>query len=206
MSKPKKYSIKWHEQELARKRKERSDAGRKGGIANSPHKNYKEGYGNTVKDKTKDPKPRYRSRVDYDFLKYIRLVFKWAQENYNLNRPKIELMLFLYGTGAFSKKQFNDFHKVVGMYADKSLKNLIDEGWVTQWRPANRYKKIHALYTLTQKAKIMCNKMHKYSCGIDEIPLTPDKNILVQKKEEKRINSYYLDAIKRMNKDKAPKD
>lgn len=200
-----KYSIKWHREELAKKVAVKSEAGKKGSKARlDKHYDYKKGYGNTIKKHTKKPYPRYRSRVEYDFLKYVRLVFKWAQENYELSRPRLELMLFLYGTGAFSKKQFNDYHKTVGMYADKTLGDLMDEGWITQWRPANKSKKIHALYTLTQKAKIMCNKMHKYSCGAEEIPLSRDKNILVQNKDEKRINGYYLDAIKKMNKDKAP--
>ena len=199
------FSMKWHKEELAKMVKIRSDAGKKGSKARvENHFNYKSGYGNTTKTTTKKPYPRYRSRVEYDFLKYVRLVFKWAQENYGLTRPRLELMLFLYGTGAFSKKQFSDYHKTVGMYGDKNLDALIEEGWVSVWRPANPKERIHKLYTLSQKAKLMCNKMHKYSCGVEEIPLTPERNILVQNKEEKRINGYYLDAIKRMNLDQAP--
>ena len=202
-----KYSIKWHKEELAKKVGQRSVAGKKGAEARvKNHYDYKKGYGNTIKNETKKPYPRYRSRVEYDFLKYVRLVFKWAQENYGLSRPRLELILFLYGTGAFSKKQFSDYHKTVGMYADKSMDQLVKEGWIVLWRPANRKEKIHSLYTLTQKAKIMCNKMHKYSAGINEVPMSSDHNVLVQNKEEKRINGYYLDAIKRMNKDKAPKE
>ena len=198
-------SIAWHKAEITKKGGKLSRAGKAGSKARKDkHFNFKDGYGNTIKKNVKTPYPRYRSRVEYDFLKYVRLVFKWAQENYGLSRPQLELLLFLYGTGAFSKKQFNDYHKTVGMYADKTLTDFIDEGWIVLWRPANKNKKIHRLYTLTQKGKIMCNKMHRFSCGKDEIPMTKAINVLVEKKEEKRINSYYLDAIKRMNQDKAP--
>jgi hypothetical protein len=198
-------TIAWHKAQIKKKQGDLSEAGKAGAKARQESKyNYKEGYGNTIKKNTKEPYPRYRSRVEYDFLMYARLVFKWAQENYELNRPQLELILFLYGTGAFSKKQFSDYHKTVGMYCDKTLNEFIKEGWVTVWRPANRKMKIHKLYTLSQKAKIMCSKMHKYSCGKEEIPMTKARNVLVEKKEEKRINGYYLDAIKRMNNNKAP--
>lgn len=198
-------TIAWHKAQIAEKTAIKAKAGKAGAKARKEkHLNYKEGYGNTIKKNTKKPYPRYRSRIEYDFLMYTRLVFKWAQENYGLSRPQIELLLFLYGTGAFSKKQFYDYHKTVGMYADKSLNEFIEGGWVSVWRPANKKHKIHKLYTLSQKAKIMCSKMHKFSCGEEEIPLTAANNALVQNKGEKRINNYYLDAIKRMNNNKAP--
>jgi hypothetical protein len=198
-------TIKWHELQIKKLRGSRSKAGKAGAKARvEKHFSHKEGYGNNLKKNTTPPPTKYRSRVEYDFLKYIRLAFKWAQENYGLSRPQVELLLFLYGTGAFSKKQFTDYHKTVGMYADKRMTEFIEEGWVTVWRPANKAKKIHKLYVLTQKGKSMCGLMHKYCCGVAEIPMTSVSNLLVKNKDDKRINGYYLDAIKRMNKDKAP--
>lgn len=162
----------------------------------------KEGYGNTLKINTKTPLPRYRSRIEYDFLKYIRVVFKWVADNYpELNRPEVELLLYLYGIGAFSKKQFNDYHKLLGLYSIKTLKKFEKDGWIRVWRV--RKGREHALYTLTQKAKIMCNKMHRYAAGVEEIPLNPVSNKM-DRVDAPRINNYYLDMIKKMNKDKAP--
>jgi hypothetical protein len=166
-------------------------------------KKFNKGYNNNVVKNTKDPKSRYNSRIDYDFLMYIRIVFKWATENYpDLSRPEIEILLYLYGLGAFSKKQFNDYHKLVSLFAIKSLNHFVNKGYVQLWRP--RKGKEYALYTLTQKAKLLCNKMHKYSCGLSEIPTNPISNNMYRK-DAPRINNYYLDMIKRMNKNKAPK-
>lgn len=165
---------------------------------------FKEGYDNTAKITVKDPPARYRSRIDYDFLKYIRIIFKWASENYpDLTRPQIEFLLYLYGVGAFSKKQFNDYHRLLGLYAIKTLQKFLDEGWIKVWRV--RKGKEYALYTLTHKSKIMCNSMHKFACGLEEIPMNMSANRMARK-DAPRINNYYLDMIKRMNKDKSPKE
>jgi DNA-binding MarR family transcriptional regulator len=193
-------TIAWHQQKIDEIRATHSKRAKK--VHKSKQDDVKEGYGNTLKITTEKPTPRYRSRVEYDFLKYIRIVFKWAVDNNpELSRPQIELLLYLYGTGAFSRKQFNDYHKLVGMYSIKTLKKFEEEGWIRLWR--KKKGREYALYTLTQKAKILCNKMHKYSCGEEEMP--DDVNInKMARKDAPRINKYYLEMIKRMNKDKAP--
>lgn len=147
----------------------------------------------------KQPLPRYEARVDYDFLKYVRVVFKWALENNpELNRPQIELLLYLYGIGAFSKKQFNEYHKLLGLYSIKTLQMFEDEGFIKIWRVRNG--RTHALYTLTHKGKTLCSDMHKFSCGVKDLPESSKMN----REGAPRINNYYLEAIKKMNKDKAP--
>lgn len=193
-------TIAWHKQQIEKIRSTHSEKAKK--QHKEKREKIKEGYGNTLKISTKEPKPRYRSRVEYDFLKYIRVVFKWAVDNNpDLSRPQIELLLYLYGLGAFSRKQFNDYHKLVGMYAIKTMKQFEEDGWIKLWR--RKKGKDHALYTLTQKGKIMCNKMHRYACGVDEMTENPVSN-KIARKDAPRINTYYLDMIKRMNKDKAP--
>lgn len=195
-------SLAWHRQkvkELEEKGSLRSKASAKTRLENE---NFKEGYDNNMKVKTKDPLPRYRSRIEYDFLKYIRVVFKWAADNYpDLNRPEVEFMLYLYSIGAFSRTQFDDFHRLLGLYSIKTLKKFIDEGWIQVWRV--KKGRSHALYTLTQKSKIMCNKMHRFSCGVEDLPTNPVSNKMMRK-DAPRINDYYKAIILKMNKDKAP--
>lgn len=193
-------SIAWHKQEL--ERLQNLTAASRARAKKEEKQKVKEGYGNTIEAKTKLPTPRLNSRIEYDFLKYIRVVFKWALENNpELTRPKLEFILYLYGLGAFSKKQFDDYHKLVGLYSIRTFQEMIDGGWIKIWRLKG--KKQHALYVLTQKTKIMCNKMHKYCCGVEQIPMTKALNKMVEK-DTPRVNQYYLEIIKRMNKDKAP--
>lgn len=155
-----------------------------------------------AKKKEKVIPNRGKVSVQHDFLKYIRIVMRWAVENSTLNRPHVEALLYLYGCGTFSKKQFQDFHKTIGMYEQKTLDTLTKEGWVVLWRPAQKSKRIHALYTLSHKAKLFCSKIHKVCCGLEEIPTEETKNKLAGK-TGKRIDTYYMDMIKRMNRDKA---
>lgn len=198
-------SLAWHKQRIKEIEQTRSEAGKKGGKARvEKYFNKKEGYNNTLKEKSKLPTTRYRSRVEFDFLKYIRIVFKWAVENYpDLTKPKIEFLLYLYGIGAFSRKQFDDYHKLLGIYAVKTFQEFVDNGWIVLWRPKS--SKQHALYVLTNKGKTLCGRMHKFCCGLEEIP-TKAVNNKMSREDAPRINNYYLEAIKKMNEDKAPKE
>lgn len=184
---------------MIKKRQETYRGNRKKRVYKNPDKGTDKEY--VYKKKRKKPQSRYPSRIDYDFLMYIRVVFKWAIDNSGLSRPNLELLLYLYGIGAFSKKQFHDYHKLVGLYQDKKLKDLIEQGWVKMWRPANPNKKQHALYTVTHKGKGLCSSMHKYLAGEAEIPLIKSKNKMMRD-DAPRINAYYLDIVKRMNKNK----
>jgi hypothetical protein len=155
----------------------------------------------SVKSKTrkKKPIPRHRSSRDYDFLQYIRPVFKWATENSGLTRPQVELMLYLYPKGVFTKKDFYDYHKILGMYQIKTFQMMVKNGFIVTWRPKRRGQK--ALYSLTNKAKQICDKMHKFLTGEKEVPVNSKNNVLAQDGRA-RIDGYYMDVIKRMNKDR----
>ncbi len=194
---PKTGTIAWHKYHIDRLRKLRSKAAKSRVYENKDVGTEKE---NVYKRVTKKPNARYRSRIDYDFLMYIRVVFKWAVDNSGLTRPNIELLLYLYGLGAFSKKQFHDFHKLIGMYQDKKLQDLIDQGWIKIYRVKKGRE--HGLYVLTQKGKRLCNSMHKYSAGLEEIPTIVQRNKMLRD-DAPRVNTYYMDIIKRMNKNKA---
>lgn len=157
----------------------------------------KEGYGKTNKEKRKDPPTRYRSRVEFSFLKYLRVVMKWAVENHpDLNKGQIELLLFLYDCGAFTRVEFDDYHRLVSLFSIKTLKHFEDKGYVKLWRPKDKKTGNKELYTLTLKGKLLANKMHRYCAGVEPIP-TGDIN-LMGRKDAPRINNYYLDVIKRM--------
>lgn len=194
---PKMGTIAWHQYHIDRLSALRSKA------AKSVTK--KEGNSEDVMvEERKQPNTRYRSRVEYDFLKYIRVAFRWAGENHpNLTRSQIELLLYLHGLGAFSKNQFDDFHKLIGIYSIKTLDKFQDEGYIKVWRTSD--KKSHRLYALTQKSRSLCSKLHRICCGVEDISLNPLNNKMIRP-DAPRINTYYLDMIKKMNADKARDD
>ena len=146
----------------------------------------------------KKPKPQHYSIRDYDFLQYIRIVMRWALDNNkSLSKGKLEMLLYLYPKGAFSFSEFYKYHKTISLYQRKTLDELTKDGWVYLWRPKSGDKV--ALYALTNKAKKLCDNMHKYCVGDEKLPETSEENTLFQK-GGKRINNYFGDMIKDMNR------
>ena len=77
---------------------------------------------------------------------------------------------------------------------------MINEGWIVLWRP--RKNNETALYALTNKAKTMCSKMHKFCTGELEIPESTVNALRKNDKSKPRIYDYYMDAIIKMNKNR----
>lgn len=153
----------------------------------------------TVRSRTRNLKPKdlYRTNREYNFLQYIRPVFKWAVSNTGLPRPRVEMLLYLYSKGTFTKTEFYNYHKIVGIHQLKTFDEFINNGYMTVWR--DKKKGRSALYSLTNKAKIMCAKMHKMLVGDMDIPSIKNND---PSKPEARINGYYMDVIKKINKER----
>lgn len=152
-----------------------------------------------VVTKTRNKKPIIRSHRDYDFLKNIRLVYRWALTNNDLSRGELELLLFLYPEGAFSKRRFGEVHKIISIYQQKTFDKYLEEGWIVLWRAQKG--RVNALYTLSSKAKNLCSRMHKILLGEIEISENPKYNILAKGSEATgvKMDDYFFNAIKEMN-------
>lgn len=148
--------------------------------------------------KKQAPACKYKHDIKYDFLTYMRLVMKWAVANNDLTRPQVELLLFLYGQGKFSQKQFFDYHTTLGIYQIKGFQQFIEDNWIKIYRPKKGRE--CALYIITTKGQRLCSRMHKMCAGEEKIPTSPRSNNLA--KSSKPIDRYYLEAIKKMNRDR----
>lgn len=147
-----------------------------------------------------------KSERDYDFLKWIRVVFKWATEHTRLNQSKIEILLYLYSKGMFTRQEFFDYHQLLGYGSQTTLKMFIEGGWIVPWRKGKRCQE-KGLYDLTSKAKIVCSKMHKMCVGDMDVPVTRRSNPLNAKDiREKRVNKLYTGFFKTMNAERAERN
>lgn len=151
----------------------------------------------------KEPVIRIYGERDYCFLKYIRVVMKWAVEHSGLSRPEIETLLYLYSKGTFTKQEFFFYYKTVGMTTRWNLDRYITDGWIKQWRTGKR--NMEGLFDLTSKAKIVCCKMHKMCVGEMDIPVSRRSNPLNKKKDVK-VNAQYTLLFKQMNAERADRD
>lgn len=138
----------------------------------------------------------YFQRETFSFLQYLRVVMHWAKRNSDLTRPQIELLLYLHPIGIFKKQDFTFFCRVVQMNHNGLFAMLVEEGWIEQWRPAKYSKKQAALYTLTQKAIKLCNRIHKMCLGEEKVPEGTANKMT---SSERPIDKYYMNVIKKMN-------
>jgi hypothetical protein len=142
---------------------------------------------------------RYRTSPRYTFLQYVTVAYKWAMTNYDITRKNLELIFYLYGVGTFTKKEFTLYSRLSNVNARVIMKRLIDGGWIIIWRDYSRYNA--ALFVLSDKAKKMCDKIHKICLGEILISEDPRVNFIADVNEKTpRINRYYMDVIKEMNK------
>jgi hypothetical protein len=152
---------------------------------------------NINRSKTKKTKPpkRYRSTRDYDFLQYIRPVFRWAQDNSDLTTGELHMILYLYPQGVFTRTTFFDYQRTISIKQQLVFKSLIERGWIKVWSPKTR--KQATLYALTNKSKRLCDKMHKVLVGDADLPVTTKHNKTASK--DKAINKYFIQMMKKMN-------
>ena len=144
------------------------------------------------------PPKRKSSTVDFDFLKYNYIIFKWALENNpSLTRSYINILLFLYSEGAFSKTTFNIFWKPMGLRPTFRFNELLKGGWINIYR--EKRGNLKPLYILSTKAKHLCSSMHRTSMGYQKISENKKYNKMLDK-DTPRNNTYYLELIKKMNK------
>jgi hypothetical protein len=139
---------------------------------------------------------KYSSKVEYDFLQYIRIVMRWAYSNIELPQRYIELLLYLYPIGVFTMFQFRSMCRTISMYEKKQLDMLVDKGFIRIWRPRKGIMQAE-LYTLTDKSRLLCARMHKMCVAEEKIPISSHNAMT---KSEFRIDKYFLEKAKKMNK------
>ena len=76
-----------------------------------------------MKFKTRFRKNYDRREPNADYLKYWKVVKQWARARYNLGTADIEMMLFLYSEGLFTKFQFEEFNEIMSWDKNRFHKN-----------------------------------------------------------------------------------
>ncbi len=136
----------------------------------------------------------YMFSVGHEFLKNIRVLFKWATSTHNLSRQEVELLLYLYPEGMFTRADVVDFVRTLGIFGDSKFNKLKDEGWIEKFYSPHR-----TLYVLSSKGKKLSKDLHLMLLGDRKIPMRGAKNHLVKK--ENKVDEYYLKLLKSMNED-----
>lgn len=111
------------------------------------------------------------------FLKYYRLVRKWASKTYNLTEGELELLIYLDALERFTLRDFKEGSYIYA-WDKRRWSKFKDEGWVVVWRSADRKSGKYNIYTVSFKAKTLITRMYKILLGQEDLPTS-------------RVNAFY---------------
>jgi hypothetical protein len=121
------------------------------------------------------------------YLKYYRVIRYFFCAKYNLSYPELEMLFFLEDEKYFSRQDFNDYNELFS-WDKKRFEKLRQEEWISTFRKP--YKKIKAMYMVSQKGKRLIDSFYKKLAG-EEIPVSESGNPLF------RRNVSYTDKVYR---------
>jgi len=135
-----------------------------------------------------------KSNLD-NYLKYWRVIRKFAQVQYKLTQCDLDMLLFLYSEKYFGRDKFDEFDKLLGWDVMR-FQRLVREEWIVKFR--NQVGKRKALYKLTHKAESMIQSVYRKLSG-EEIPVSSVGNRIFMKNVP-YTDKVYRDMIIEMNK------
>jgi hypothetical protein len=127
-------------------------------------------------------------------MKYWRVIRYYVGRQYNITQPHLELLLFLYSEGYFSKDKFKEFDNLISWNYNR-FSDLRRDGWIELFR--KKVGNYSALYQLTDKAKRAVRCVYDKLEG-RELAEHPDRNPMFQK-GACYTDKVYRNMIKKMN-------
>jgi len=107
-----------------------------------------------------------------NYLKYWRVIRQWIKVKYGVGEVELELLLFLYSEGYFTKDKFQEFNSLLS-WDKKRFSNLLRDGWIESsrtFRIGQSYR-----YCLSFKAIRMISSIYDMLEG-KEIPTSDSYN------------------------------
>jgi len=124
---------------------------------------------------------------DLNIFKHYRIIRKWACKNNNLNDADLELLIYLDCIDMFTIKDFK-----MGTYSyswnNRRWNTLIQEDWITIWRPRNRSDQKYNIYKVSFKGKQLIKRIYRIILGEEDIPTSSKRNKIMK-------GSSYMDKV-----------
>lgn len=125
--------------------------------------------------------------LDYDTLQYLGIVRSYVQKKHNITVSVLELMLFLYPLGVWSKGDYNKFpHR----YNTRNIEVLINKGYIEPMFAEHSIKSRLQTFRLSRVAKRAVRDFYEYVHGEKTLPEEARSNPLLHK------NASVRDLIK----------
>ena len=140
-----------------------------------------------------------RGELKVDFLKYYRLVSRWATKNNDLNVADLELLFYLDPILYFTIEDFKD-GTLFYSWDKERFYRLQRDGWIEKIHKGIGRRGDHNKYKVSQKGKLLINKIYRILIGEEDIPSSAKRNSIMKRKTY--IDKVYRQAIKIFNNQK----
>ena len=140
-----------------------------------------------------------RGELKVDFLKYYRLVSRWATKNNDLNVADLELLFYLDPILYFTIEDFKD-GTLFYSWDKERFYRLQRDGWIEKIHKGIGRRGAHNKYKVSQKGKLLINKIYRILIGEEDIPSSAKRNSIMKRKTY--IDKVYSQAIKKFNNQK----
>ena len=140
-----------------------------------------------------------RGELKVDFLKYYRLVSRWATKNNDLGVADLELLFYLDPIIYFTIEDWKIGTLFYTWDKDRFYR-LQKKGWIEKAHHGGGRRGDHNKYRVSRKGKLLINKIYRILIGKEDLPSSARRNKLM--KRETYIDKVYSEAIKEFNKQK----
>ena len=133
--------------------------------------------------------------MNLNYLKYWRVIRYFIKSKYNLTQADLDILIFLFDEGYFSKDKFKEFDELLSWNVNR-FDNLLRDGWIEVFRKYDGKRK--GLYTLSYKTNRLIASIYKKLSG-EEIPTSPSANPIFKRKVS-YTDKVYRNMILEMNR------
>lgn len=137
-----------------------------------------------------------RYEPEFNFLKHWRVVRYWAKAKYDLKTADLDMLLFLYSEGLFTRLQCQHYGMLMS-WDKQRFDKLLRNGWIKKWR--QKTWKEAALYEVSYKGKKLVNSIYKKLRGEEKISEEPRRNPIFNNRTCNSTDKIYRHAIRRFN-------
>ena len=140
-----------------------------------------------------------RGKVKVDFLKFYRLVTRWACKTNDLSISDLELLFYLDPIVYFTVQDFKD-GTFYYMWDKNRFYRIQREGWIERTWSASSKKGHHSRYKVSRKGNLLVQRIYRILIGQEDIPESANRNSLMKRKSY--TDKVYSQAIKAFNRNK----
>jgi hypothetical protein len=134
------------------------------------------------------------TKTPRNYLKYWRVIRQYYKAKFGLSQADIDILLFMYSEGYFTKRRFDEFDRLVCWDKDR-FSVMKRKGWFELFKASIGNKP--AIYQMSDKAKLIVADIYRKLNG-EELPMHNKRNPML-KRSAKYSEKIYIDMIVEMN-------